>query len=106
MSVAIITGASGGIGREFALQLLADYGVKSFWLIARNKNKLEALADKLRVGGAAVEVISSDLGKREGIDAIKVALEEKRPEVSYLVNAAGYGKFGRFDELSEDDIAV
>ena len=40
MSTAIITGASGGIGSEYALQLLADYGVKSFWLIARNKNKL------------------------------------------------------------------
>ena len=105
MSTAMITGASGGIGREFALQLLCDYGVKSFWLIARNKSKLEALADELRHGGAEVEVISADLGKREGIDAVKATLEEKKPEVSYLVNAAGYGKFGRFDELSEDDIA-
>ena len=105
MSVAIITGASGGIGREFALQLCTDYGVKEFWLVARNKSKLGALADELAGLGASAEVISADLGTREGIDQIKAALDEKKPTVSYLVNAAGYGKFGRFDELSEDDIA-
>ena len=105
MSTAIITGASGGIGREFAIQLLTDYGVKRFWLIARNRNKLESLAAKLGELGAECEVLSLDLGKREGIDEYKAALAEKKPEVSYLINAAGYGKFGRFDELSEDDIA-
>lgn len=105
MSTAIITGASGGIGREFALQLCTDYKIKKFWLIARNKTKLEALAAQLCELGAAVEVLSIDLGKREGIEEYKSALGEERPTVSYLVNAAGYGKFGRFDELSEDDIA-
>lgn len=105
MSTAIITGASGGIGREFAIQLCTDYGVKSFWLIARNRKKLEELGARLVQLGAEVEVLSIDLGKREGIDSYKAALEEKKPTVSYLVNAAGYGKFGRFDELTEDDIA-
>ena len=105
MSTAIITGASGGIGREFAIQLCTDYGVKSFWLIARNRSKLEALAAKLEELGARAEVLSIDLGKYEGIASYKAALEEKKPTVSYLVNAAGYGKFGRFDELSEEDIA-
>ncbi len=105
MSTAIITGASGGIGREFAIQLCTDYGVKHFWLIARNRNKLESLAAKLSELGAECEVLSIDLGKREGIDTYKAALAEKKPTVSYLINAAGYGKFGRFDELSEDDIA-
>ena len=105
MSVAIITGASGGIGREFALQLVTDYGVKDLWLVARNINKLESVAGELRALGATVEVMSVDLGKREGIDTIRAALEEKKVTVSHLINAAGYGKFGRFDELSEDDIA-
>ncbi len=105
MSVAIITGASGGIGREFALQLCKDYMIKDFWLIARNKSKLNSLAAELCELGATVEVLSIDLGTREGINEYKAALEEKKPMVSYLVNAAGYGKFGRFDELSEDDIA-
>ena len=105
MSVAIITGASGGIGREFAIQLCTDYGVKEFWLIARNRGKLEALAAELLALGARSEVMSIDLGTREGINEYKSALAEKKPEIGYLVNAAGYGKFGRFDELSEDDIA-
>lgn len=105
MSTAIITGASGGIGREFAIQLCTDYGIKKFWLIARNRKKLEALAAELRELGADSEVMSIDLGTREGIDEYKVALKERVPQVSYLVNAAGYGKFGRFDELCEDDIA-
>ncbi len=105
MSVAIITGASGGIGREFAIQLCTDYGVKEFWLIARNRAKLEALAAELLALGARSEVMSIDLGTREGINEYKSALAERKPEIGYLVNAAGYGKFGRFDELSEDDIA-
>lgn len=105
MSVAIITGASGGIGREFAIQLCTDYGVREFWLIARNRGKLEALAAELMALGARSEVMSIDLGTREGINEYKSALAERKPEIGYLVNAAGYGKFGRFDELSEDDIA-
>ena len=102
MSVAIITGASSGIGREFAKQLKDSCGADEFWFIARRRENMEALRDEL---GVRAEIISADLSAKEGIDAVRVLLEEKKPSVKYLVNAAGFGNFGAFDELSESEVA-
>ena len=48
MSIALITGASGGIGREFAKELLKSYGVKEFWFVARNEKKLSSLVEEMK----------------------------------------------------------
>ena len=96
MSVAIITGASSGIGAEFARQLkpFAD----EFWFVARREDKMNSLGEEL---GINHKVIKADLTKPEGIEAIREALEKEKPSVKYLVNAAGFGDFGAFDELDE-----
>ena len=101
MSVAIITGASSGIGREFAFKLRDMAGVEEFWLVARNVQRLEAVASEL---GVKSKIISADLTSSEGIDKLREALEEAKPEVSFLVNAAGFGVFGSFDQLSEKTV--
>ena len=100
MSVAIITGASSGIGREFALQLYAQKEVDEFYLIARREDRLNAL--KAELGGNA-RVIPADLTEKEGIEKIRKALEEYSPEVKYLINASGFGKFGDYTEISEEE---
>ncbi len=102
MSVAVITGASGGIGSEFALQLSALSEIDEVWLIARNTNRLEELASKLEV---KARVITADLSAREGIETYRAMLNEHKPEIKYLVNAAGFGVFGSFDLLSEKTVA-
>ena len=102
MSVAIITGASGGIGREFALQLSARPEIDEIWLIARNTKRLEALAAELNVKS---RVITADLSVSEGIEAYRAALNEYKPEIKFLVNAAGFGVFGSFDMLSEKTVS-
>lgn len=96
MSVAIITGASSGIGAEFARQLkpFAD----EFWFVARRVDRMEALGEEL---GVKYKTISADLTTDEGVKAVTDALEAEKPSVKYLVNAAGFGDFGAFDELPE-----
>lgn len=101
MSVAIITGASSGIGREFAIQLKEMVGVDEFWFVARSYDKMVELGESL---GVKYKVISADLCAEEGIEKYRAALNEEKPEVSFLVNAAGFGVFGAFDTLSEKTV--
>ena len=101
MSVAIITGASGGIGSEFARQLAALGIVDEYWFIARNEKRMEILADEL---GVKAKIIRADLTDMEGINKVRAALEEEKPEVKFLINASGFGNFGAFDEISEDEV--
>ena len=100
MSLAIITGASSGIGMEFARQLRGR-GIDEFWLIARREDKLLALSDEL---GYKCKVIVADLATDEGIEVYRSALEGEKPQVKYLINAAGFGVYGAFDEVDEDTV--
>ena len=101
MSVAIITGASGGIGSEFARQLSRLGLIDEFWFVARSENKMQALADEL---GVNAKIIGADLTSDEGINKVRAALEAEKPEVKFLINASGFGNFGAFDEISEDEV--
>lgn len=101
MAVAIITGASGGIGSDFARELKGIHGVDEFWFVARNVKRMEALRDELAV---KTKIIKADLGTREGIEEYRRALTEEAPRVSFLVNCAGFGNFGAFDQLSEAEV--
>lgn len=96
MSIAIITGASSGIGAEFARKLSAF--ADEFWFVARREDRMIALGEEL---GVKYKAISADLTTSEGISAITDALKAEKPSVKYLVNAAGFGDFGAFDELPE-----
>ncbi len=98
MAIAIITGASSGMGSDFARELKDTVGIEEFWFIARREDRMEQLRDEL---GVKAKIISADLSVPEGIETVKRALEEEKPEVRFLVNAAGFGSFGRFDELNE-----
>lgn len=100
MSVAIVTGASSGIGAELARGLVAR-GVDEFWLVARRRERLEALGEEL---GVKYKCICADLTSKDGVEEIRRALEAERPSVKYLINAAGFGDFGAFDELPESSI--
>ena len=101
MAIAIITGASSGIGEEFAKQLHETQGIDEFWFVARRKERMEALRDRL---GVKAKIITADLTSEEGVNAVRKALEAEKPEVKFLVNAAGFGNFGTFEELPEDDV--
>ena len=101
MTVAIITGASSGIGAEFAKGYA--HRVDELWLVARRKDRMIELGDSL---GVKYRVITADLTTNEGINAIRRELESEKPKVKYLVNAAGFGDFGAFDEISERKVEM
>ncbi|MBQ9543693.1 MAG: SDR family NAD(P)-dependent oxidoreductase [Clostridia bacterium] len=98
-SIMIVTGASSGMGREFALRLSKEFGCREMWLIARNKDKLEELAASLPV---PARVIPLDLGKSSSFEELADLIEKEDPKISVLVNAAGYGKFGEFSKMDLD----
>jgi short-subunit dehydrogenase len=101
-NVAIITGASSGMGREFALQIARRYsGIQEFWLIARRTERLQEVERKL--SGKTVKLLSLDLGQQEDIEQFEQVLLEEKPQVKMLINAAGYGIIGHTDKMEYRD---
>ncbi len=101
-NIAIITGASSGMGREFALQIAQGYrSVEEIWLVARRRDRLEALEKQLL--GRKVRIFTLDLGTEEGLQELEEALEQEKPSIRILVNAAGYGLIGTVEDLSRQE---
>jgi len=107
--LAVITGASAGIGREFARQL-ARRGF-SLVLVARRLETLEELAADLAARyGVETDALSADLSTDDGVAAIAKRLAEG--DVDLLVNSAGFGTIGEFHslpaerELNEIDLNI
>lgn len=90
MATVLITGASAGLGEEFAWQLAgAGHDVI---LVARNRERLESLAASIRSAAAVdVEVLPADLSADDGLNAVAGRLQDKTRPVSLLVNNAGFG---------------
>jgi len=96
--VTLITGASAGIGAEFA-RVFAVKGHRVA-LVARRADRLTSLADEIAAGGGAAPiVIPCDLEQPDAGDRIAAALAAEGVEVEYVVNNAGYGLFGQAIEL-------
>lgn len=101
MKIAIVTGASSGMGWEAAIQLADRFaGLDEIWLVARRRDRLFELKKKLPLPARIFEM---DLTKREELFRLSDALETRKPQVKFLVNAAGYGKIGRVGEVSMTD---
>ncbi len=96
MKIAIVTGASSGMGREFAKGIDAEERLDEIWLIARRRERLEELGAQLR---ARARVVPLDLLDEASFGEFAALLERERPEVSTLVNAAGFGRFALFTEV-------
>ena len=100
MNIAIVTGASSGMGREFVLQLNNYITVDEIWVIARREQALNELKAEVSV---PIRPILLDLCDSGSFTAFQALLEREKPNVKLLVNAAGFGKFGDFQRVSLED---
>lgn len=98
--IAIVTGASSGMGREFFKKLDQNENLDEIWVIARRANRLEELKEQAKT---PVRVIACDLTDGESIKNYKALLEKEQPQIKILVNCSGYGKFGHSDVISLED---
>ena len=97
----IVTGASSGLGAEFARQLAARGS--DLVLVARRADRLEALADELRhAHGVSVTVIARDLGLPDAGRALRTELESRGIHATGLVNNAGFGTHNAFSDEDPD----
>jgi short-subunit dehydrogenase len=100
--IALITGATAGLGAEFARQLAARQ--YSLVLVARNHDRLQSTANQLADEfGTSVEVLPADLVTEAGLSAVTARLNDAARPVDLLVNNAGFGLVTTFHQSTIDD---
>ena len=100
MKIAVITGASSGMGREFVRQTGHFYrDLDEIWVIARRKERLERLRKESSV---PLRIFDGDLLKKQVYKQYHSELKEWQPEVRMLVNAAGFGRSGKFTDIASE----
>ena len=97
--IAIITGASTGIGKLLSIKLSSKYFV---YLISRNKNKLQKTVDQIIGNNNECQAIIADISKENSLDLIYSKINDKE-NVDLLINNAGVAKFNNISDLSLDD---
>lgn len=100
MNIAVITGASSGMGREFVYAIDKEFELDEIWVIARRKERLEELQQKCRT---KIKPLALDLQDSASFEIYEKLLKEENAHVNVLVNAAGFGLFGEFEKLPLKD---
>lgn len=95
MNIAIVTGASSGMGREMARQLdnIFTDGIDEIWIIARRIDRLKELKNSLK---HTVRILPLDLTDEKDLAELELSLSLLKPRIRMLVNASGYGIVGPF----------
>lgn len=101
--VALITGASAGIGAALAREAANDG--HDLVLVARRREPMEALAAELKSTGAEITVIPTDVSRPGAVAELMKTVEQRGLAIDMLINNAGLGDTGRFDQENPDRIS-
>ncbi len=102
MLIAIVTGASSGLGREY-VRALDRRELDEIWVIARRRERLQALATET---ATPLRILACDLTEPAVLHAIGEELAKNHPIVKYLINAAGFGKIGSFSDIPLEEVCA
>ena len=97
--IAIVTGASSGMGREIARLLAKREEVDQILLIARREDRLRDVAAEIMCH-VKTAILPLDLADPSAVSTVAAVLSKEKKRVTWLVNAAGFGQIGCFDELT------
>lgn len=109
--IAIITGASSGLGKEFTKQISCSTDYDEIWIIARREEKLQEIASEINPtkNFNVIRPVKMDISGKDGVAAFKNFIEEEHQklvkiesgiEIGLLINNAGFGTYGPFAETS------
>jgi short-subunit dehydrogenase len=99
-NIAIVTGASSGIGKEFFLSLNdRASNLDEIWVIARSENKLNDLQAFTKI---PVKALPLDLSTNDAIQIFENALRQEQPSIQYLICASGFGRFSAIQDDSKE----
>lgn len=95
-NIAVITGASSGIGKEFTRQISDNGDIDEIWIIARDDKRLYEVKNEINKN---IKVLALDLTCQSELDRYKEELELNKPNIKILVNCAGFGKFDHEENI-------
>lgn len=90
------------MGRDFVRELQKENGIDEIWMIARRKERLDAMAVKCH---GHLRPFALDLTRMSSFERLEKVLEDEEPCIRYLINAAGAGRMGKIDVISYNDHA-
>lgn len=99
-AIAVITGATGGLGQEFVRCVLKE-NMDEIWAVARNEKRLNALKEKF---GDTIRPVRCDLANSSDLADLFALTESEKPDIRLLINNAGIGKMGSSAEFPDSDV--
>lgn len=101
--IAVITGATGGIGREFVKQILENQkDLEQIWALGRSRDKLDQIKSEF---GTLIYPIACDLSCESDVRGLIEKISESEADIRYLVNSAGLARMGKYDAFEPDELS-